>query len=95
QFYDPGKNWNYGIKTNTFESLEFKVHASSGILTLNTEEVSDSLKVEVYNLLGQQVLQGNVDYRVSNIFNIEGPKGYYLVKLSSNTKSKAVKVYIP
>jgi len=95
QFYDPDINWNYGIRTNTFESLDFKVITSEGMMMLNIDEVSDSLSVEVYNLLGQQVLEQKLDYGVNNSFPIDGPKGYYLVKVTANTKSKAVKVYVP
>ncbi|MEN8136999.1 MAG: T9SS type A sorting domain-containing protein [Bacteroidota bacterium] len=95
QFYDPGNNWNYGVKSPINESLEFSVYTTEGILNLTINEASDSLKVEVYNLLGQQVIDKKVDRGVNNAFTIDGPKGYYLVKVSANRKSKTVKVLIP
>lgn len=95
QFYDPGENWNYGIKEINKDFIDFNLYASEGVLNLKVSEVSDSLKVKIYNLLGQQILSEEIESGVNNSYLVDGTTGYYLVKIIAHRKSKTVKVYMP
>jgi hypothetical protein len=81
------------LSVNQFsEVLGFKAYPNPVSDVLTIEYTSDVTSVAVYNLLGQQVLAKNVNATTTQVNMSELNAGTYLVKVSSGTVSKTLKV---
>lgn len=81
------------LGVNTFDIANgFKAYPNPVSDVLTIEYTSDLTSVAVYNLLGQQVLAKNVNATTTQVNMSELNAGTYLVKVSSGTVSKTLKV---
>ncbi len=82
---------NGGTSSGKSAALNANVYSYNSTIHIDAPE-ANSYKVQVYNLMGQEVISQTVNSNSSN-FNIE-QEGYYIVNVISDTEVKTTKVYI-
>ena len=78
------------LGNNDFSSKEFRSAMSNGTLTLKAQENINS--VAIYNMLGQQVYNANVNAMRSTVDMSNLSNGTYIVKVNINGTEGSVKV---
>jgi len=85
-----------GIKAQNNQSYEIKVYPnpSNGMVNVKFETINEHLTIEVYNTLGQLILNHKVE-SVTNVLNLSDKKnGLYIVKVIDNNKVVSVQKLI-
>ena len=85
--------YDAALATSTFDNSKFGAHPNpvTDILNLSyTKNISD---VQVYNLLGQQIITEIVNNREDKLDMSHLPSGTYLVKVNAEGETKTIKVF--
>ena len=85
EYFDPTV-----LSTDSFETKGFRSAMSNGTLTLKAQENISS--VAIYNMLGQQVYNANVNALQSTVNMSNLSNGTYIVKVNINGTEGSVKV---
>ena len=91
EYYIDTVNYVEGfLGTDSFDSKGFRSAMSNGTLTLRAQENINS--VAIYNMLGQQVYNANVNSMNSTVNMSNLANGTYIVKVNINGVEGSVKV---
>ena len=76
------------------DSNPIRIFASQKTIYISGNTDSNNSRVNVYNLLGQEILSQKLNNQSVNQVTLNAPDGYYLVKVQTNAFVKTVKVII-
>lgn len=77
---------------NNFEQSNFTIYSSGDYINVNLLE-SGSAEIQIYNILGQNVLYQKINDQKEHKFYIN-QSGYYIVNIISNSYNETVKVFV-
>ena len=81
------------IEEFTLENINYTFNQESKILNVNSEEILSN--IEIYNMLGQEVLNENLNNKSNNIDLSNLSSGVYIVNVEgNNSKTKIFKLAI-
>ena len=80
------------LATSTFDSASFVAYPNPVVDVLNLSYTQNIDKVQVINLLGQEVITKSINATQSQIDMSNLPIGTYLVKVTANDEVKTIKV---
>ncbi len=80
------------LATNTFDTSKFNYYPNPVKDVLNLSYSQNISKVQVMNLLGQEVITKSINSNQSQIDMSNLPQGTYLVKVTSENQVKTIKV---
>ncbi len=80
------------LGTTDFDSTSFNYYPNPTNGILNVNYASEISKIEVSNILGQEVMVKNINAKEGQIDMQFLPSGTYLVKVSSDDKVKTIKI---
>lgn len=81
-----------GLGTPGFETAALKAYPNPVKDILNISSAQNISNVEVFNLLGQQLIAKSINASDSSIDMTSLPSGSYLVKITADNQSKTIKV---
>ncbi len=84
--YDPS------LGNTDFETANFSVYPNPVKEVLNVSYIHNISNVEVYNLVGQQVIAAKMNTTLGQVNMSHLPTGTYFVKVTSDNKIKTIKV---
>lgn len=84
--------WNPALKNTSFDTNGFQLYPNPVKDILNISYIHNITDVEIYNLLGQQVLVKRINANQSKVDMASLPKGTYMVKVKADEKVKTIKV---
>lgn len=87
-----GQVWNGTLSNNDFASVNFVMYPNPAKNEVTISGLENDAKAEVYNMIGQKVAEYNF-YQTTTI-PVTFQSGVYLVKVSSNDKTKTQKLIV-
>ncbi len=84
--------YDASLNNTDFETSNFSVYPNPVKNILNISYISNISNVEVFNLVGQQVLIAKMNTTLGQVNMTHLPTGTYFVKINADNKTKIVKV---
>ncbi|MBC7606119.1 MAG: T9SS type A sorting domain-containing protein [Burkholderiales bacterium] len=84
--------WSTTLKTSAFDAGSLEVFPNPVTDILNLSYSQNITNIEVYNLLGQQLISKSANSNQSKVDLSSLPKGTYLVKVRADRQLKTIKV---
>jgi len=89
--YIDNVSWEPTLSNGQFENAGFKFYPNPVRDVLNISYNQDISKIEVYNVLGQKVIENEMNTNAAAIDMSSLPNGSYLVKVTSGDQTRTIK----